>query len=175
MIYTTLNKIRQHSPCESSWIKLLESLNKTKADDDPLSMVYILDTLGMEDCLWAMRSLPEYDREWRLLACVCAESVLHYFEDKHPGDKRPRQAIEAARSFANGEITSKALAAAGAAAEAAAWAAAGAAWAAAEAAAGAAGAAAWEAGAAAWEAGEAAVEVELRKVLTTTEKGDSDG
>ena len=33
-----------------------------------------------------------------------AEKVLHYFEDKYPKDRRPRQAIEAARAWAKGEI-----------------------------------------------------------------------
>ena len=32
-------------------------------------------------------------------AILCAESVLHYFEDKYPNDKRPRKAIEAAKEY----------------------------------------------------------------------------
>lgn len=35
-----------------------------------------------------------------LLACECAEHVLIFFEAKHPNDKRPRQAILAAREWA---------------------------------------------------------------------------
>ncbi len=37
-------------------------------------------------------------------AADCAERVLHYFEDAFPNDDRPRQAIEAARAWARGEI-----------------------------------------------------------------------
>jgi len=33
---TTLNKIREHNPCRESWEMLLSSLNKTKADDEPI-------------------------------------------------------------------------------------------------------------------------------------------
>ena len=44
------------------------------------------------------------DRTARLFAADCAEHVLHIFEDAIPGDTRPRDAIAAARSFANGEI-----------------------------------------------------------------------
>jgi len=43
------------------------------------------------------------ERTARLFACDCAEHVLHYFEERHPKDMRPRQAIEIARRFAIGE------------------------------------------------------------------------
>jgi hypothetical protein len=38
-------------------------------------------------------------------AAACAEHVLHFFEQAHPGDERPRQAIEQARAWVRGEIT----------------------------------------------------------------------
>jgi len=40
-----------------------------------------------------------------LWAADCAEHVLPHFEDKHPGDDRPRKAIQAARAWAAGELT----------------------------------------------------------------------
>jgi hypothetical protein len=39
-----------------------------------------------------------------LFAADCAEAVLHLFEDRFPGDDRPRKAIEAARACSRGEI-----------------------------------------------------------------------
>jgi len=48
------------------------------------------------------------DADHRLLAlwaAVCAEHVLHFFEQAYPTDQRPRQAIEQARAWARGEIT----------------------------------------------------------------------
>ena len=36
-----------------------------------------------------------------LLACECAEHALAIYEKKYPSDKRPRQAIEAARKWAS--------------------------------------------------------------------------
>ena len=45
------------------------------------------------------------DRTARLFACECAERVLPIFEKHCPGDDRPRKAIEAARKFAEGEIS----------------------------------------------------------------------
>ena len=102
---TTLNKIREHEPCTESWEKLLNHLGKTKADDEPLELKTILDLLGIEDAIWALRSLDGKDKEMRLFACDCAESVLHLFEDKYPEDNRPKRAIEVSRLYANGEAT----------------------------------------------------------------------
>jgi len=59
------------------------------------------------------------DRTARLFACDCAERVLPLFEGEHPADTRPREAIETARRYANGEATVKELAAARVAAGAA--------------------------------------------------------
>ena len=48
------------------------------------------------------------DADHRFLAvwaAACAEHVQHLFEQAHPGDERPRRAIEQARAWARGEIT----------------------------------------------------------------------
>ena len=125
-----------------------------------------LEVLTLKEGPWA--DVPPKDRLWvatqegvlpdktlRLFACWCAEQVLHMYEEKYPGDSRPRNAIEVARRFAVGDATEEDRDAAWAAARAAAGAAAGAA---ARAAAGAAaGAAAWAAvGDAVWDAASAA-------------------
>ena len=47
----------------------------------------------------------DVSRELRLFACDCAERVLPLFEAEFPDDNRPRQAIETARKFANGEAS----------------------------------------------------------------------
>ena len=39
--------------------------------------------------------------DWALL---CAEHVLHLFEDHQPGDSRPRDAIDAGRAWIRGEL-----------------------------------------------------------------------
>ena len=123
-----------------------------------------------------VKKTPWSNKVARLFSADCAERVLHLFEKQFPEDKRPREAIQAARDFANGKISQDQLDAAGIAAYAAyaayaartaagtaayaAGAAGAAAWDAAGAAAyaaGAAGAAAWDAaGAAAWDAAGAA-------------------
>ena len=110
MLYTTLNKIRAHSPCESGWKKLLAQLGKTQADDELLPFAVILKSNGLDDALWCCRSAPEYDREWRLFAVWCARQVQHLMTDRRSID-----ALEVAERFANGEATQSELDAAWAA------------------------------------------------------------
>lgn len=153
---TTLNQIRAHHPCAGGWEKLLAHLGKVKSDDEPLAILTILESNGLEDALWALRAVEGKDREIRLMACDFAESVLGLFEKKHPDDKRPREAIEVARKFAKGEATKKEMFVAEDGAWAAAWDALEAAEAAARAAADAAEDAAGEAAEAVWAAAEAA-------------------
>ena len=122
---TTLNKIYAHNPCADGWKKLLESLGKTTADDEPLSVEYILDSNGLDDALWALRAVDGIDRERRLLACDYAEHVLPAWCAKYPDDHRLSEAIRVSRLYAEGEATEEQLRAA----RDAAWAAAGgAAW-----------------------------------------------
>jgi hypothetical protein len=118
---TTLNKIREKKPCEESWKKLLTSLGKTDADDTEVTIRYILDLLGVKDAIWALRAVEGHDKEIRLFACDCAESVLPFYGAKYPDDNRPRTAIEVSRRHANGEATEDELAAAWDAAWEAAW------------------------------------------------------
>ena len=54
-IETTLNKIRDNQPCKEGWEKLLKHLGKTQADDEPLPLLTILDSNGLEDTLWSLR------------------------------------------------------------------------------------------------------------------------
>ena len=104
---TTLNKIREKSPCASGWNTLLKSLNKTQPDDESLNFKYILDSNGIEDAVWCLRSLDYKDI--CLFCADVAELVLSIFETKYPADKRPREAIEGIRKYQAGEIDLEAL------------------------------------------------------------------
>jgi hypothetical protein len=106
---TTLNKIKAHSPCEDVWDKLLNYLGKTQADDDPLSIATIIESNGIKDAVWALCAVEGKDKEIRLFAADCAESVLHVYEKQYPNDYRPRKAIQAARDYANGVICTQEL------------------------------------------------------------------
>lgn len=140
---TTLNKIKDHSPCSEGWQKLLTNLGKTKADDEALSILAILDSNGLEDALWALCAVDGYEKEMRLFAVWCARRVQHLMKDE-----RSIKAIDVAEAYANGNATQQELdAVRDAAWEAARSSARGAAW-----------GAAWEAArSAAWAAARGAV------------------
>ena len=169
---TTLNKIRDHSPCRDGWEKLLKHLGKTKADDEPLSLLTILDSNGLDDALWCLRAVDGYEKDIRLYAVWCARQVQHLMTDQ-----RSLDALDVAEKYAHGQATHEELTAANDVARAAAWDAARAAAldAANDAAWGTARAAAWdeawdEAIDASWSAARAAQETELRRMLKEIEK-----
>ena len=144
-ITTTLNRIRKHSPCKPGWAKLLAYLGKTKADDEPVSYLTILDSNGVEDCLWCARVEPQHDKLWRTIALKFARDVEHL-----SADPRVKACNDVTERHILGDATDAELDAAWAAALAAALAAArAAARSAARAARGAARDAAWDA---AWDA-----------------------
>lgn len=123
---TTLNEIRAHAPCKDGWEKLLAHLGKTKADDEPLTLMTVLESNGFDDATWCLRA-ASLDRLSRHFQAWCAEQVLHHFEADRPGDMRVRDQIAMLRNDdAKNEERSNARAAAWDA-----WAAASNAWAAA--------------------------------------------
>ena len=123
-ITTTLRKIRKHSPCGlkrgsgEGYDLLRTNLGKSYGQDTPVKFSQIIESNGLDDALWCLRSIcPEHDKEVSLFAADCAERVLHIYEAENP-----RKTIQAARDFANGLISQKELQAACAAWDAA-WAA----------------------------------------------------
>jgi len=112
---TTLNQIRDESPCADGWKKLLTHLGKTQADDEALSILTILESNGLADALWCLRSVTGHDREIRLYTVWCARQVESLMTDQRSID-----ALDVAERFANGLATDEELAAASFAAWAAA-------------------------------------------------------
>ena len=115
MIYTTLNRIREHNPCVDVWRKLLKYLGKTGPDDAPLAYSTILESNGLDDALWCLRAEPQHASIWRMYAVRCARRVQHLMTDE-----RSLQALDVAERHARGLATDEELAAAWAAARAAA-------------------------------------------------------
>ena len=114
MITTTLNAIRAQHPCEDGWKRLLIDLDKTKADDEPLPLVTILNSNGIDDALWCLRAVEGFDKEKRVFAVWCARQVQHLMTDP-----RSIAALDVAERFAYGKATQEELKAAWAAADAA--------------------------------------------------------
>ena len=166
MSTTTLNAIRAHGPCADGWKKLLNHLGKTAADDEPLSLLTILDSNGLDDALWCLRAMPEHKMHWRLYAVWCARQVQHLMTDA-----RSIAALDVAERHAVGAASDSELSAARAAARDAAWATAGAAAGAAARAAArdAARDAAWDAALVAGDAARDAQAARLREVCAQIE------
>ena len=171
-MFTTLNKIRDQGPCTDGWELLLRHLGKTKADDEPLSLLTVLDSNGLDDTLWCLRAVDGFDSEMRLYAVWCARQVQHLMTDP-----RSLAALDVAERHALGKADDDELEAARAAAAAAAeatWSASEAAsesatWSAARSAARSASeSATWSAWSAWSEAAAAAQEAQLRKLLEET-------
>jgi len=93
----TLNVIREKSPCHEGWTKLLTTLGKTKADDEPLELLTVLNSNGMDDALWVLANTGCYERLYRHFIAWRAEQLLPIFEAQFPNDTRPRNAIAIAR------------------------------------------------------------------------------
>ena len=105
MITTTLNRIREQSPCTEGWRKLLAYLGKTSADDEPLSFAMILKSNGLDDALWCCRAEPQHSMEWRLFAVRCARRVQHLMIDP-----RSIAVLDVAERHATGLATDNELA-----------------------------------------------------------------
>ena len=101
---TTLNKIKAHQPCKEGWEKLLKYLRKTKSDDEPLSLLTILGSNGLDDALWCFRAVDGRDKEIRLYAVWCARQVQHLMTDA-----RSLAALDVTERYANGEATEEEL------------------------------------------------------------------
>ena len=116
---TTLNEIRSCSPCEEGWRKLLKHLDKTEADDEPLELLTILNSNGLDDAAWCLR-VPSLERLSRHFQAAIAERVLPLFESKYPDDMSVRDQIAVLR---NDSATNDEREAARGAADVAGWAA----------------------------------------------------
>ncbi len=109
MICTTLNAIRAHGPCADGWAKLLAHLGKTGPDDEPLPLVTILDSNGLDDALSALRVVTGEDARIRRYAVWCARQVQHLTDAP-----RSLTALDVAERYAEGLATDDELRAAAA-------------------------------------------------------------
>jgi hypothetical protein len=107
---TTLNLCKQNNACRTGYDTLVAFLGPDYGMDKPINLVTILESNGIKDTIWALRATKQ-DSKYisRMFAADCAESVLHYYEDKYPNDNRVRKCIQAARDYAEGKISLKEL------------------------------------------------------------------
>ena len=103
---TTLGKIKEHGPCKGSWNKLLELVGGYDPEKE-VSLIYILENLGIIDAVWALRCFDYKDR--CLFSADVAALVLPIYEKKYPGDFRIRDCIQGIRDFHAGKISEEKL------------------------------------------------------------------
>lgn len=104
MLTTTFNLLRKHDACKDRYTVLRKAL-KGRKDNEPITLVEILDSNGIADALWALQAVPdkqaaERDRQARLYACWCVRQVWHLLTDE-----RSRTAVEVAERYAEGAAT----------------------------------------------------------------------
>src|SRR3990167_10818714 len=100
MLHTTFAKLKESGACTEGYRKLAKSLGGVNeyGKDTLIPLDKILDSNGLDDTIWTLRCTAEPVENFIIeFACRCAEYVLKNYEDLYPDDKRPRQAIEAAR------------------------------------------------------------------------------
>jgi len=108
MIMVSLNEIREQSPCESGWKKVLASKGGTSADmDAQFPMTDILESNDVDDAIWCLKCRPEYSSLWRKFAVWAARQVEPYMTDE-----RSRNALDVAWRHSEGRATDDELSAA---------------------------------------------------------------
>ena len=134
----TLAALRKEGACVRGYNKVVRAVQGQEFSDsdreretyirfahkDPIPLILIVESNGIDDALWALRCVPGCDRDARLFAVWCARQVQHQMTDA-----RSTAALDVVEAFANGEASEHELAAArdaawdaaGAAAWAAAW------------------------------------------------------
>jgi hypothetical protein len=84
----------QRGSAQRYWQGLLEALGKTGPDDEPITLLWILENCGRQSALSTTDAFPGHSRAIRLYACRCALSFADFLE-KESSEGMPRLAVEA--------------------------------------------------------------------------------
>mgnify|MGYP000932253072 CR=1 FL=1 len=98
MINTTLRAIKEYAPCAEGWKKLLKHLGKSTVDNEPLPLVEILKSNGLDDAICCLRAVDH--KNVMLFAVACAREVQHLMTDR-----RSVQALDVAEAYVDGGAT----------------------------------------------------------------------
>ena len=118
----TLSALREAGACFPGYnkvVRALQALPFTGEDEEAeryfthqhhatISLLSILESNDLDDALWALRCVPNCDRDARLYAVWCARQVQYLMTDP-----RSLNVLDVAERFANGEASAQELDAAG--------------------------------------------------------------
>ena len=106
-ITTTLSRIREHDPCEPGYKALCKGLGGLRryGKSTPITVRRIVEINGLDDALWCLRTMPEHNARWRMLAVWYARHVRHLM-----ADQRSLHALDIVDRHANGQATDYELA-----------------------------------------------------------------
>ena len=113
----TLKQLRDARACFNGYNKLVASIsgkplvegNKYAVfdSDEPISIIQILDSNGLDDAIWSLRYIKDADSEARLFAVWCVRQIQYLLTDA-----RSLTALDVAERFAYGLATREELQAA---------------------------------------------------------------
>jgi hypothetical protein len=93
--------LKSLKPCAARFENYLKHYKKWSGS---LSEFLALENISHSDKVWVLaRSISTKNKQ--LFAIEMAESVLYLFESKYPNDKRPREAIAAAKLILKGSLS----------------------------------------------------------------------
>jgi len=101
---TTLNLLHKNNACELGMTTLLKHLGADYPADKPINLLTILDSNGVQHCLWALRATRQPKAAMKVAvraAITFAEQALPLWEKYDATDKQPQQAIAAAKAWLN--------------------------------------------------------------------------
>jgi hypothetical protein len=103
MIATTFTALRKAHACSKGYRKLAEHLGSVDAygANTPIPVSVVLESNGLDDALWVLRNAALEDVQPLMVTwgCDCAERVLPVWDAKYPNDRRPHDAVAAARNW----------------------------------------------------------------------------
>lgn len=102
MIKITVKKLKELNACQDG----IEWFNKHNITSlRPLIKALLKDD-KFDYARWLLPRLMTHPQKVKW-AIFCAEQVIDIFEKKYPKDKRPREAIQAAKDFLGGKLSQK--------------------------------------------------------------------
>ena len=112
-MHTTLNKLIEYGIHEATMADITDyfenRLDESLSVDDKVEMAEIHDAIGTAEFVWLLRIIPGHDKEWRLLACDCADAAIKGYGKRRAMYPRLVHCIDVARNLAIGRSSAEAV------------------------------------------------------------------